>query len=112
MRRSLDTRDADEKFVHVTFDFSQSVSLPHYSRQPGPLYFLSLKKIQIFGIRFDGSPKQLNFLIDEDETLGRDGKSTHGPDAVLSMLDWALETNAAESSACSIHADNCPGIFH
>ena len=39
---------------HYTFDFSQCVSLPHYSRQVGPLYFLTLRKVQIFGFRISG----------------------------------------------------------
>jgi hypothetical protein len=109
MRRSLQTSDISEKFIHLTFDFSQNVSVPHYARQPGPLYFLTLRKIQIFGVRIDGIPRQLNCLIDEDQTLGKDGKNTHGPDAVISMLNWALEAYGRDSSACSIHADNCPG---
>ena len=46
----------------------------------GPLYFISGRKVQIFGFRIDhGMPKQLNFLIDEAETIGSDGSSTHGP---------------------------------
>ncbi|KAH3866804.1 hypothetical protein DPMN_029927 [Dreissena polymorpha] len=52
----------------------QNLSLPHYSRQIGPLYFLTLRKIKIFGVR-------LNFLIDEDQTIGMDGKTSHHPDA-------------------------------
>ncbi|XP_060600079.1 uncharacterized protein LOC132753609 isoform X1 [Ruditapes philippinarum] len=109
IRRSVDTRDSEEKFVHLTFDFSQNVSLPHFSRQMGPLYFLTLRKIQIFGVRLDGMPHQLNFLIDEDQTIGPDGKGTHGPDAVLSMVDWTLQNHANQTPALSIHSDNCPG---
>ena len=97
--------------MHFTFDFSQNVTLPHFSRQIGPLYFLTLRKIQIFGVRVDSIPCQLNFLIDEDQTLGLDGKKTHGPDAVISMLDWALQSYESDAETCAIHADNCPGKF-
>lgn len=101
--------DALEKYIHYTFDFSQNVCVPHHSRQMGPLYFLSLRKIQIFGFRIDGYPKQINFLIDENETIGKDGTSTHGPNSVISMIDWALQTYHSNETTCTIHADNCPG---
>ncbi|XP_052761270.1 uncharacterized protein LOC128203768 [Mya arenaria] len=75
----------------------------------GPLFFLSLRKISIFGFRIDGDPHQLNFLIDENETMGKDGSKSHGPDAVISMIDWTLQNYGGQSTSCSIHADNCPG---
>ena len=56
--------------IHYTFDYSQQVSLPHHFRQMGPLFFLSLRKVQIFGVRLDGSAKQLNYLTDEDQSIG------------------------------------------
>ena len=31
------------------------------------------------------------------------------PNAVLSMLDWALQTYGNNKPQFSIHADNCPG---
>lgn len=78
----------------------------------GPLYFLTLRKVQIFGFRIDGIPKQLNFLIDENETVGEDGSKTHGPDAVISMVDWALQEHCVRARKFSIHADNCPGKLY
>ena len=57
--------------VHYTFDYSQQVSIPHHYRQMGPLFFLSLRKVQSFGVRLDGSSQQLNYLIDEDQSIGR-----------------------------------------
>jgi len=77
----------------------------------GPLYFTTPRKIQIFGFRIDGIPKQLNFLIDENETIGKDGASSHGPDAVISMIDWALSEHGSGEGKCAMHADNCPGVF-
>ncbi|KAH3714846.1 hypothetical protein DPMN_057548 [Dreissena polymorpha] len=102
---------SDKRTNHYTFDFSQNVSIPHFSRQMGPIYFMSLRKVQIFGVRIDGLPKQLNFLIDESETMGIDGTQTHGPNSVISMLDMVLDTHGRGESTCSIHADNCPGII-
>lgn len=96
---------------HFTFDFSQSVSIPHMSRQMGPLYFLSLMKVNLFGFRISGG-SQLNFIFDETQTIGEDGKHAQGPNAVISMLDWALRTHSPLGSSIAIHADNCPGIVH
>ena len=41
--------------------------------------------------------------------MGVDGTQTHGHNAVLSMIEWALNKRGAEAAACTIHADNCPG---
>lgn len=76
----------------------------------GPLYFLSLRKIHIFGFRIDGEPRQLNFMIDENETMAQDGCDAKGPNAVISMIDWAIENYGGKPASFGIHADNCPGI--
>lgn len=111
LKKSAVSRDDNSinRYCHYTFDFSQNMCLPHHARQMGPLYFTTLRKIQLFGIRIDGLPTQLNFLIDEDETIGKDGSSSHGPNAVISMLDWALEVYGNGELSCAFHADNCPG---
>ncbi|KAJ8317541.1 hypothetical protein KUTeg_005445 [Tegillarca granosa] len=99
----------DFKHVHYTFDFSQSVNLPHYSRQMGPIYFITPRKTHIFGFRIDGTSEQLNFLIDESQTMGEDGKDCHGANTVISMVDYALSTKGFGEQECGIHADNCGG---
>ena len=38
--------------------------------------FTTLRKIQIFGFNIDGIPEQLNFLLDENITIGKDGTMT------------------------------------
>ena len=42
--------------------------------------------LPIIPCRFLNEPKQLNFLINENETIGPDGANVHGPDSVISML--------------------------
>jgi len=101
----------NDVYVHFTFDFSQNICLPHHARQMGPVYFASLRKVQIFGFRIDNVPIQLNFLVDENETIGKDGSNSHGPNAVISMVDWALESHNRGETVCVLHADNCPGMF-
>jgi hypothetical protein len=61
---------SDLSKVHYTFDYSQNVTIPHHSQQMGPLYFVTGRKIQIFGVRVDSVSQQYNYLIDEDESIG------------------------------------------
>ena len=74
---------SDLKKVHYTFDFAQNVSLPHNARQVGPLYFKTPIKVQLFGINSEGIPKQVNYLLHEADTIGEDGKGSHGPNTVV-----------------------------
>ena len=104
----------DEDFtlenVHYTFDFAQSVGLPHHARQMGPLYFLSLRKIHIFGIIIEGLPVQYNYLVDEAQTIGADGGSAHGPNSVISLLDHCLTHHGFSEKRAVFNADNCGGM--
>ncbi|CAG2211264.1 unnamed protein product [Mytilus edulis] len=95
--------------VHYTFDFSQYVNLPHSSQQVGALYFLTPRKVQIFGVCDENFPMQTNYLIDEQQTIGENGSRTHGPNAVLSMLHHYLHGNTYGEKACHFHADNSVG---
>lgn len=56
--------------VYYTFDFAQHFELSHHSRQMGPTYFAQLRRIQVFGVRIDSVSKQLNFIVDENQTIG------------------------------------------
>ena len=113
LQRASDGKDMspEERYNHYTFDFCQNVALPHHSRQMGPLYFLSLRKVHIFGVRIDGSGKQLNFLLDEADTIGSDGTKAHGPNTVISLVDHVLNTIGRGETTFAVHADNCPGEF-
>lgn len=94
--------------VHYTFDFAHHFQLPH-SRQMGLTSVAQLRRIQVFGVRLDSVAKQLNFIVDENQTIGPDGTQTNGPNAVISMLDHALTEHSFGERKCTLHADNCPG---
>ncbi|XP_052227505.1 uncharacterized protein LOC127842185 [Dreissena polymorpha] len=98
-----------ERSNNFTFDFAQSVGIPHQARQMWPLHFASLRKVHMFGMRIDGQSCQLNFLIDENESIGADGTNAQGPNAVISMIDYVLNTNGCDDLSCTIHADYCSG---
>ena len=97
------------KEVHYTFDFAQNVCLPYTAHQVGPLYFKTPRKVQIFGVNSEGLPKQVNYLLDEAETIGADGKKSHGPNTVVSLLHHFFEFHGHGEKECHLHADNCCG---
>ncbi len=100
---------SSRRHPHYTFDYSQAVLIPHHFRQVGPLDFLNPRKIQLFGVREEGTTVQLNYLIDEDQTIGEDGTGSKGPNGVLSMLDNKLYRQGLGEVECHLHADNCAG---
>ena len=51
--------------VHYSFDYAQQVHFPYNPQQPGPLYFLTLRKCSIFGMNDEALPRQVHFLCDE-----------------------------------------------
>eukprot|EP00117_Sycon_ciliatum_P019576 scpid105971/ scgid17705/ len=76
---------------HYTFDFVQSISLPCIARQVGPLYFKVPRKVHLFGICNESVGEQVNYIIDEAETNSSDGKKSHNPNTVISLLhDYIL----------------------
>ena len=93
---------------HYTFDFAQQLELPFHTRQVGPLYFKSRFKVQLFDVCNEAAHKQTNFIFHEGESIGADGKKSHGPNAVVSMLNYELE-NDSPGADLHLHADNCVG---
>ena len=96
-------------FAHYTFDFAEQLHLPHHSRQVGPMYFKVGRKVQLFGICCDSNNTQVNYLVDESETIGQNGTKSHGANSVVSMLDHYFSTHSLKESICYCHADNCVG---
>ena len=97
------------KSVHYTFDFAQMVTPPHMARQPGPLYFQTPRKVQLFGVCSEGIPKQVNYLLDEADTIGPNGTKSYGANTVASLLHDFFSRHGHGESECVLHADNCGG---
>lgn len=73
--------------THYTFDFDHQVTLPHTAWQVGPIYFKTPRKVQLFGVCSEGIPRQVNYLIDEAQTIRvHDGTKSHNPNTVVSLL--------------------------
>ena len=58
--------------------------------------FSTVRNLKLFGFRIDGIPEQLNFLFDENKTIGKDVTMTHCLNSVLPMIDWAMQTHGAD----------------
>ena len=106
---SIEQESDNVSYLHATFDFAQQATIPHHARQVGPLYFRVPRRVQIFGVANEGLPKQVNYLVDENETIGKDGSKSHGPNSVISMLHHYLENKAKKADILGLHADNCCG---
>lgn len=65
----------------------------------------------MFGFRSDGEPRQLIYMFDESQSIGVDGKLSHGPNSVISMMHDGFERAGKQEEFCSLHADNCGGSF-
>ena len=47
------------------------------------------------GVNVEAVPRQINYLIDEDETIGENGKNSHGPNTVVSLLHHFCEEHCS-----------------
>ena len=89
--------------VHVSFDYAQQIHFPSSPQQVGPLYFLTPRKCQIFGICNEAREEQINYLIDENDITGK------GANTVISMLHHYLDAYITPSQDILLHADNAVG---
>ena len=76
---------------------------PSSPQQVGPLYFLTPRKCQIFGVCCEAKSEQVNFLIDENDNLGK------GANCVVSMVHHYLQTYSSHGQELLLHADNAVG---
>ncbi|XP_070174272.1 uncharacterized protein [Littorina saxatilis] len=89
--------------MHYSFDFAQQVHIPHSPYQPGPIYFMTPRKVGIFGVNCEGLPQQINYLIDEGAS------TTKGSNAVISYLHHFFGNYGLGESHADLHCDNCAG---
>ena len=89
--------------VHYSFDYAQQVHYPHNPLQPGPMYFKTARKCGVFGVCSEGTPRQLNYLIDEAMDTGK------GANTVVSLLHHFFAHHGLGEVDVELHADNCVG---
>ena len=97
---------ADPQFTHLTFDFAEQFVLPHHARQPGPVYYKVMFRVNDFGIINKAAKEQVHHLFHEGQTIGVDNKLNHNPNCVVSMLHAYLQSTL-HGRKLHLHCDNC-----
>ena len=87
--------------MHYSFDYAQQVHFPSNPQQPGPAFFLTARKCQVFGVACEPLGTQVNYLIDESESVGK------GANATVSMIEHYLANHGQKEDHLRLHADNC-----
>ena len=54
-----------DKTIHCTFDFAQTIHVPHFLMQPGSYYFKIGKTIRVFGVACESTQRQINYILPE-----------------------------------------------
>ena len=89
--------------AHYSFDYAQQVHFPSDPLQPGPIFFLTPRKCNIFGVHCEGIPRQINFLTDEAADCGK------GSNVVISQLHYFFQHHGLGEKEVFLHCDNCTG---
>lgn len=89
------TEGSPPRQMHYSFDYAQQVHFPNNPQQPGPAYFLTARKCQLFGVACEP--------LDESETVGK------GANATISLLHHYLDNHGMNEANLPLHADNCVG---
>lgn len=82
MRALKTTTNSNKIKEHYSFDYVQQVHYPSDPLQPGPIYFLTLRKCTVFRVNGEALPQQVNFLTDEAGDCGK------GANAVISRIHF------------------------
>ena len=96
--------NVNDMTIHYVFDYSQMFSVPHFSQQVGPLYFITSRNIQCFGICNSSIPLQTNYLL-----IGKDGTRCHGPNSIISLIHRYVQEKLYGEKYAVFHADNAAG---
>ena len=99
----LGRSDNPPALFHYSFDFAQQLHYPANPLQPGPVFFKTPRKMQLFGVHAEGISRQVNYLIDEASSSGK------GANVVVSLLHHFLKTYGVGQDHLELHADNCAG---
>ena len=89
--------------AHYSLDYVQQVHYPSDPLQPGPIFFLTPRKCNIFGVHCEAIPRQINFLTDESVDCGK------GANTVVSQLHYFFNHHALGEKELYLHCDNCVG---
>jgi hypothetical protein len=57
--------------AHYSYDWAQNVHVPHLDQQVSKIYYLSPCKVHLFGIQDEAVREQINYVLNEDEIIGK-----------------------------------------
>eukprot|EP01028_Stygiella_incarcerata_P000041 TRINITY_DN1008_c0_g2_i1.p1 TRINITY_DN1008_c0_g2~~TRINITY_DN1008_c0_g2_i1.p1 ORF type:complete len:658 (+),score=136.82 TRINITY_DN1008_c0_g2_i1:96-2069(+) len=101
------TKEHPHAMMHLTFDFAESVRIPHYAQEPASAFRKSLFQVYVFGISNDTSGEHRLYCIPEGCHVNEAPQSRNN---IISMLDHYIRMFVPESvTELYLHADNCPG---
>ena len=95
--------NTNDMTTHYVFDYSQMFPVPPFSQQVGPLYFITPRKIQGFGISNSSIPLQTNFLLGEDSTIGKDRTCCHGPNSIITLTHRYIQEKSFREKYSVFH---------
>ena len=98
-----DTQGNNQGFMHYSYDFPPQLHFPNNAQQPSAAYFLAARKCQLFGVTCEPLAKQVNYLIDEADNVGK------GANTTISPVHHFLEHHGMKVDHLLLHADNCVG---
>jgi hypothetical protein len=81
---------------HKTFTFPIPI-------QVSKIYYLSPRKVHLFGIQDEAVHEQINYILDEDEIIGK------GPNGTLSLVFNGIKRLNKVKSILKITCDNAGG---
>lgn len=87
--------------MHYSWDFAQQIYYPYEDQQVGPIYFKTPRIAQLFGVCCEAIPRQVNYLIDEADFIGKNS------DTVVSLIDHFFSTYGLGETHVYLTADNC-----
>ena len=76
--------------------------MPHSDQQVGKIYYLSCRKV-LFGIQNEATREQLNYVLDENEIIGK------GPNGTLSLIFNGIKKLNKGEKHLKITCDNAGG---
>ena len=89
--------------MSYSWDFAQQLLYPFEDQQVGPIYFKTPRRAQLFGVCCEGIPRQVNYLIDEADSLEKNANT------VISLLDHFFSNHGLGEKSVYLTADNCVG---
>jgi len=92
-----------DAIAHYSYDWAQNVHVPHSDQQVSKIYYLSPRKVHLFGIQDEAVREQINYVLDEDEIIGK------GPNGTLSMVFDGIKRLNKGEKRLKVTCDNAGG---